>query len=57
MHNDSSSYFGAATLLTVAPFATSFLHLLWLAWGHGLAGVVWHAGHGLAFQEAMIDWL
>ena len=29
----------------VALLAASFLHLL--AWGHGLAGVVWHEGRGL----------
>ena len=42
MHNVSSSYFDAASL-TVTLLAASFLHL-WLAWGHGLAGVVWHGG-------------
>ena len=40
-----SSYFDAASLLTVALLAASFLHLL-LAWGHGLAGVVWHGSRG-----------
>ena len=53
MHNVSSSYFDAASQLTVALLAaSSMIHdlssifkalIFWLVWGHGLAGVVWPA--------------
>ena len=59
MHNVSSSYFDAASLLTVALLAASFL-VFWLAWGHGLAGVVWpvfelhdeQLALGISFQKS-----